>query len=368
MSQSNREKEINNQIQEINNLINQIYSQINFKVDINELDEVTTNKNELFSKFIEKINRFDEIVKKNKNPSKELGFYPDDNKRLINIYNELSKEIKFEPKKNIGKIIYDNINDKKIFYNYLNYSDLSRPLVNLYLTSFVGKLVSLNMCFKYFNLFIDDYESNTSYAKTFLSTNLLTKNYFTKFLTKIVNEQNYKIITNKDYAQDYYCNEFKVLENKIEENNGKIKIKLQTDNLYEIANPKNKNLLTFYIVINYGIIEQFEKNEENIGIKKTIYEMCVTKENKGFTSYDREILGKNKPSKFIMKFSIYDENNNKIFNNIELNINYYDCKFTDGYFYNNVHSRYECVMYINNRPFYLNPYEKKSEIFNDVIV
>ena len=103
--------------------------------------------------------------------------------------------------------------------------------------------------------------------------------------------------------------------------------------------------------IDYGFIEQ----------QLEPYKTCVAAGNENVIKYDKSILGNNEPSNFKMTFSILDENSNTIKNNIELNLNYYNCKFEYG-LYKNVHSRYEFVMYINNKPFYLHPYDKDKNL------
>jgi hypothetical protein len=98
--------------------------------------------------------------------------------------------------------------------------------------------------------------------------------------------------------------------------------------------------LSFYLVINYGFIEQ----------PKT-YERCVSESKVKLIKYDKSILEKDDPSNFKMTFSILDENSNTVQNKIELNLNYYNCKF-ESILYKNVHSRYEFIMYINKSLYY----------------
>jgi hypothetical protein len=218
----------------------------------------------------------------------------------------------------------------------------------------MGKLVSLNFCFNFFNLFISNYESTTSYIETARTTNLITLNYIMEFLNKIIDNKYFtSIVTSIDSANNYYSNELKIIgEIKKEENkkSGKITIQLQTDNLFQIAEAKPKNLLKFYLVVDYEFIEQ----------PKT-FSRCVSEENVSLIKYDKSILEGEYPSNFKMTFSIRDENNNEIKNKIKLNLNYYNCNFKYS-FYKNVHSRYEFVMYINNKPFYLNPYDIENKL------
>jgi hypothetical protein len=182
--------------------------------------------------------------------------------------------------------------------------------------------------------------------------------FITGFIDKINKEPFfYNIVTSIDSINNYYSNEFKIINVKKEEHGkfgkfGKITIQLQTDNLKQIVTPTKTNLLKFYLVIDYGFIEQQQAEP---------YKTCVSKENENLIKYDKSILENNEPSNFKMTFSILDENSNIIKNNIELNLNYYNCKFEYG-LYKNVHSRYEFVMYINNKPFYLNPYDKDKNL------
>jgi hypothetical protein len=219
----------------------------------------------------------------------------------------------------------------------------------------MGKLVSLNFCFNFFNTFIGDYESNTSYFKTIASTNLITPDYIMGFINKIVEEKYFNIVTSIDSINNYYLNELKIINVKKEEHGKfgkfvKITIQLQTDNLKQIASPTKINLLKFYLVIDYGFVEQ----------SKT-YERCVSESKVSLIKYDKSILEGDEPSNFKMTFSILDENSNTIKNKIELNLNYYNCNF-ESTLYKNIHSRYEFVMYINNKPFYLNPYDLTNKL------
>ncbi len=356
---TNTKEQINLNISTISTILEKIQSNIKFKASDDKFNQITGLDNDIIKKFIEKSGSFDRIIKEEEEkPSEIIYGNSSDNYRLLDIYGKLIKEIKFKPKANYAGIIFKQVNGKKIFFTYLNYPNLSDQIVNLYLTSMMGKLVSLNFCFNFFNLFISDYESTTSYFYTVASTNLINPDYIMGFINKIIKEKNFtNIVTSIDSANNYYSNELKIIEEiKKEENkkSGKITIQLQTDNLFEITPPDpKKNLLEFYLVVDYRFIEQ----------TKT-FESCVSNGNQNKIKYDKSILDKEKdsPSNFKMTFSIRDKNSNIITNNIVLYLNYYNCKFEKGVVYNNVHSRYEFVMYINNEPFYLNPYDTTNKL------
>jgi hypothetical protein len=343
-------------ISTISTILEKIQSNIKFKASDDKFNQITGLDNDIIKKFIEKSGSFDRIIEeRKKKPSEIIYGNSSDNYRLLDIYGKLIEEIKFKPKANLGGTIYKQVNGKKIFFTYLNYPNLSYQIVNLYLTSMMGKLVSLNFCFNFFNLFISDYESTTSYFYTVASTNLINPDYIMGFINKIINNNYFtSIVTSIDSANNYYSNELKIIgEIKKEEKKkfGKITIQLQTDNLFKIASPNQTNLLKFYLVIDYGFVEQ----------TKT-FSRCVSEDKVSLIKYDKSILEGEYPSNFKMTFSILDEKSNEIKNKIELNLNYYNCKFEKSTLYNNVHSRYEFVMYINNEPFYLNPYDTTNKL------
>jgi hypothetical protein len=357
MSQPDKIVEINNQIQIINNLINHIESEIKFKADINKYNEITEEKNIIIKNFIKKVDEINNIFS---NTSDNIYDDKSDNGLLIGQYLKLINQLKFKTTQ-----LNDERNNKILYINKLNYTNLSNPITNLYLINILGKLLVTNICFKFFKKITSHYEGWMTFSEQINSEII-----FNKFLNNLFSENPnvyYLVIKMNNNLISCLKFDMKIIKkNKEISINKNEKININTINKIEFY---LDNKLLFEIIIDYRLFENKKDvsswdKEKGFYYEEIIYDSCVKKT--GEKKYDSEILGNNNPSNFIMKFNIKNNQNNIFNDNIIFNINYYKCRF-QTFGYDKVHFRYEFILNINGNEYFMSPYDKINN-FDNLIV
>ena len=122
----NTKDQINNNISIISTILKKIQSNIQFKANDNEYDKITGSNNQVINRFIEKLEKIEKIFEDKSEKYDDIS----DNKKLIERYQELFKNIKL-----LKTSQFKEKKDNKFNICTLNYPDLSKSIINLYLTN-----------------------------------------------------------------------------------------------------------------------------------------------------------------------------------------------------------------------------------------
>jgi hypothetical protein len=344
--------QIDDKIQSINEILEQIKFGINFKANTSNLSEITKENNMFINKFIEKINNINNIFKNNKRASKDIEGNLNDNQILILKYNLLIEFLKLKSNSNKSE---QKVNNKIVYLNKFNYTNLSSPIINLYITNILSKLLCINICLKFFIKLTAYYQSLISDLKIIDS-----KTIFDIFLNSLFSNKDYYLITQNNTNNTIInCIYFQIIIYEEEINldiNKAEKIKIKT---ITKINFKFDNSLSFNINFKYDLYENKLINNQK---SNDVYNKC----NNGEKKYDSDIIGKDTPSRFRIRLYITNDNND-IFNDfIFFNINYYKC-ISETIFNKVSDFRYEFVLTIKDQEYYLNPYDS-TNIFDNLVI
>jgi hypothetical protein len=354
--------DINLNISTISTLLENIQSNIKFKASDNKFNQITKLDNNIIKKFIEKLEKIEKIFEEDKSEKKYDNI--SDNKKLIERYQELFKYIKF--------LKTSQIKDNKFNICTLNYPDLSKSIINLYLTNILSKLVCINICFRFFNKITSYYEGWTTFSEPINSEII-----FDKFLKNLFNN-------NGDiyyYIVNYFDNSCLKIKYDVKESTIKKNISQFEDidiTTIKTVNFKFDNLLSFNIDFDYTLYEDKEKTPSydatrldpktqlktptsGLYYEDKVYGRCVKVENTSKKSFDSEMLGINKPSTFQIKFNIKNSDGYLLNDNISFEINYYKGLFeTIGY--RKIHFRYQFILSINDNKYNISPYDLDNKL------
>lgn len=346
-------EQLNNKLLEINQLINSIEQGITNLSNESKSNVFTEDNTKLIKKTTDFINSQKYILTNSKQITTQNIYNSNYNEQIKLNYMKLIEQLKFSTTND--KI---DINNKICYLKKLNYSNLEKPIINMYLISILSKLICLNISFKFFEKLKSIYEI-TSVSVQPINTeilfgyfNELFKNSGTYFLITDTID-NYESVNGIGF--DYSITK----ESKIKEINDTFNIKKKFDTIKKINFKHEK--LEFNIILEYNLKESLDKDEKDVILKQCNITSGV--------KFDSSMLLNEKipSSRFIINFKVQDGKGNNIINNITFNLEYYKCYYGLG-FLSTVNFRYEFYLKIDNGSNqFLNPSDS-SNTFKELII